>query len=249
MQVVMNGLSLGGALRVQQRFAQYARAHGFELELVTTALRASAEAEMRLATPLQLVTAIAGGVDLVRFEAQVPQNSGWSEEPRRVRARPVFAPEAGLHWHTASVNLRLIADLTVLVVREHFDVSLDGVRSELLSPARWQPGLRAEARVAMSGGQRPLNLRASSLFLLSGLGLGCGDGGELVASAMTPPMTTPPMTTPPMTTPPMTTPPMTTPPMTTPPFNLEDVGRIEKWLWLRLGRRVFSHSLLEGAGA
>lgn len=144
LQVVTTRLALGGALRAQQRFPQHASARGFRLELLTTALRAAAEAEIRLGAPLQLVTALAGGVDLVRFEAQRPENSLWSPEPRQLSARPVLAPEAGLHWHAAPVNLRLIADLTVLVLREHFDVSLDGARSELLSPARLQPGLRAE---------------------------------------------------------------------------------------------------------
>ena len=144
LQLVRTGLLLGGALRGQQRFPQQASAPGFRLELLTTALRAAAEAELGLATQLQLVTALAGGVDLVRFEAHSTENSLWSPEPRRLSARPVLVPEVGLHWRAAPVNVRLIAELTVLVLREHFDVSLDGVRSELVAPARLQPGLRAE---------------------------------------------------------------------------------------------------------
>lgn len=77
-------------------------------------------------------------------------------------------------------------------------------------------------------GQRLLNLRASSFLLLSGLGLGCGDRGELVASAVTPPMATPPMTIPPMTTPPMTT-----------PFNVEDVGRVKNGYGFALADAFF----------
>ena len=80
--------------------------------------------------------------------------------------------------------------------------------------------------MAVSGCQAP-RLGPSLLLLLSGIGWGCGERGELVATATTPPIAPPASTpiTPPTTPPeaPPTTPPETPP--TTPPSDLDAVGR------------------------
>ena len=116
---------------------------GIHLDVRGVGLGLGLAAAKRVGGGVSIGGEIGPGIEFVQYQVTSVDQASLVASDGGVNPRPVVAARAGVQADLGPVSLAIDALVAVEMVRTHYDISVDGKRSEVLVPWIAQPGLVA----------------------------------------------------------------------------------------------------------
>jgi hypothetical protein len=130
----------GGRLRAQLLLPHTSERRDIELSLRGYSLSVGPWLERRVRERVWVSSELSAGVDVIRFAASARDDSSWQTSTPAWELRPLLTASAGVHTELGFVQVGVVAQVSVQLLKTSYEVTEPAGTSELFRPWLVQPG-------------------------------------------------------------------------------------------------------------
>jgi hypothetical protein len=134
---------LGGRLHAELSLPHHPAKSGVEIDVFGGTFRLGLTMGHRASNRIWVTGEVGPGLDVVRYQTSSIANRSLQPTPGALSIRPLSYASVGVRADLGFASLSCSALVAVQLVRTHYDISENGLRSELLVPWLVQPGFSA----------------------------------------------------------------------------------------------------------